>query len=107
MTIFIRTGGGGRVVLLVALALLASHGGVSAALAVVIVLAVAVVLAVAGLGAYLAYRARNPSPGGFVRTPVVRMPVVCELPAERPAMRLHPDQLAELAEIIRRGARPE
>ena len=113
MRILIETSGGGGVVLLIALALLAGHGGgVSAALAaVVIALVVAVVLAVAGFAAYLVYRLRNPSPGGFVRTPVVRMPVLHELPGpERPALepvRLHPEQLAELAEILRRSQRPE
>jgi hypothetical protein len=110
MRILIETSGGGGVVLLIGLALLASHGGgISAALAAVIIaLVVAVALAVAGLGAYLVYRLRNPSPEGFVRTPAVRMPVVRDLPAaaprilEPPAVRLHPDQLAELAEILRR-----
>ena len=83
MKILIETSGGGGVVLLIALALLASHGGgVSAALAaVVIALAVAVVLAVAGLGAYLVYRPRNPSPEGFVRTPLVRHPSCTSCPA--------------------------
>jgi hypothetical protein len=122
MTIFIRTSGGGGVVLVVALALLASHGGgISAALAaVVIALAVAVALAVAGLGAYLVYRARREAPrpnvirlsnsgvkfsppGGVFLTPGFDTPPALE----QPAVRLHPDQLAELAEILRRGQRPE
>ena len=104
-------------VLLIALALLAGHGGgISAALAaVVIALVVAVVLAVAGLGAYLVYRARREVRPHFrqvVQAPLVRdqtsaLPAT-SLPAlEPPAVRLHPDQLAELAEILRRTERPE
>jgi hypothetical protein len=115
MTIFIRTSGGGGVVLLIGLALLASHGGgISAALAaVVIALVVAVVLAVLGLGGYLVYRARREVRPHF-RQVVHQAPLVHEqssaLPAtslaalEPPAVRLHPDQLAELAEILRRPA---
>ena len=113
MRILVETSGGGGVVLLIALALLASHGGgISAALAaVVIALVVAVVLALAGLGAYLVYRARREVRPHF-RQVVHQAPVVHEqssaLPAaaapalEQPAVRLHADQLAELAEILRR-----
>ena len=118
MRILIETSGGGGVVLLIALALLAGHGGgISAALAaVVIALVVAVVLAVAGLGGYLVYRARREAVGRQFSNTVgsinnvtpVRINNVTPLHAlEQPAVRLHADQLAELAEILRRSQRPE
>ena len=119
MRILVETSGGGGVVLLIALALLAGHGGgISAALAaVVIALVVAVVLALAGLGGYLVYRARREAAPRVTKTvSVTSAPVANGLlvtaPAapralESPAVRLHPDQLAELAEILRRDQRPE
>ena len=114
MRILIETSGGGGVVLLIALALLASHGGgVSAALAaVVIALVVAVVLAVAGLGGYLVYRARRPGAQGYAPAPRAALRAEVLQPEPRtalapPQVRLHPDQLAELAEILRRSQRPE
>ena len=120
MRILIETSGGGGVVLLIALALLAGHGGgISAALAaVVIALVVAVVLALAGLGGYLVYRARREAAPRVTKTisvtsaPVTNGLLVTGAPAapralESPAVRLHPDQLAELAEILRRDQRPE
>ena len=118
MRILIETSGGGGVVLLIALALLAGHGGgISAALAaVVIALVVAVVLALAGLGAYLVYRARREVRPHFRQVvhqaPLVRdqssaLAAAAPRALESPAVRLHPDQLAELAEILRRSQRPE
>ena len=109
MRILIETSGGGGVVLLAVVALLASHGGdVSAALAaVVIALVVAVVLAVAGLGAYLVHRVRREARAPEIRQHLTDFTAVRQLPAnaprilEQPAVRLHPDQLAEL---IRRQA---
>jgi hypothetical protein len=110
MRILIQTSGGGGIVLLIALALLASHGGgVSAALAaVVIALAAAVVLAVAGLGGYLVYRGRRGTKTIFmpsaprVTNSLFVTPDLTPPALEQPAVRLHPDQLAELAEILRR-----
>jgi hypothetical protein len=110
--ILIETSGGGGIVLLIALALLASHGGgISAALvAVVIALVVAVVLAVAGLAGYLVYRARREARAPQIRqmladfTPVRQVPATTQRALEQPAVRLNPDQLAELAEILRRPA---
>lgn len=114
MRILVETSGGGGVVLLVAVALLASHGGgISVALAaVVIALMVAVVLAVAGLGAYLVYRARRPGAQGYApaHRATLRAEVVQPEPHAAlapPQVRLDADQLAELAEIIRRSQRPE
>jgi hypothetical protein len=116
MRILIETSGGGGVVLLIALALLAGHGGgISAAVAaVVIALVVAVVLALAGLGAYLVYRLRRPVVQNVVHLPGPSRPQWGTLDhpdgpraLEQPAVRLHADQLAELAEILRRSQRPE
>ena len=117
MRILIETSGGGGGILLIALALIAGHGsGISAALvAVVIALVVAVALVVAGLGGYLVYRARREVRPRFrqvVQAPLVRdqssvLPAAAAPALEQPAVRLHPDQLAELAEIIRRQRRPE
>jgi hypothetical protein len=115
MRILIETSGGGGVVLLIALALLAGHGGgISAALAaVVIALVVAVILALAALGWYLVYRARREVRPPQIRTvradftPVRQVPANAAPALEQPAVRLHADQLAELAEIIRRTERPE
>ena len=117
MRILVETSGGGGVVLLIALALLAAHGGgISAALAaVVIALVVAVVLALAGLGGYLVYRARREVRPHFrqvVQAPLVRdqssaLAAAAPPALEQPAVRLHADQLAELAEILRRTERPE
>jgi len=113
--ILVETSGGGGVVLVVAAALLTGHGsGISAALAAaVIALAVVVALALGGLVAFLVYRARRQSIEGQGYPPYavrqLRADVVSpavqtqERPAiEAPAVRLHPEQLAELAELIRR-----
>ena len=115
MRILIETSGGGGVVLLIGLALLASHGGgISAALAVVVIaLVVAVGLVLAGLGGYLVYRARREARAPQIRavradfTPVRQVPAAAAPALEQPAVRLHADQLAELAEILRRSQRPE
>lgn len=107
------SGGGGKAVLLIAGVLLLAGSGaaeaVSAAfVALVIALAVVVVTCVAGLGAYLVYRARHET------APLVREiapPLVRQVPAaERPAieapreLHLHFHGLgpAEAAEILRR-----
>lgn len=106
MRILVETSGGGGIVLLVVLALIAGHGGgISAALViVVIVLAVVVALAIAGTAAVLVHRARQearPAPSLAPR-PVLRAEVTGRPhPAIEP-VRLHPEQLAELAEILRR-----
>jgi hypothetical protein len=120
--ILIRWSGGGGVVLLVVLALVASRGGgISAGLLiVVIVLAVVVALAIAGTAAVLVHRARQeaarPNVIRLSQTPVTKMPPRGEFLTagfdtppvlEQPAVRLHPEQLAELAEILRRDQRPE
>jgi hypothetical protein len=112
--ILVETSGGGGIVLVAAVALLAGGhgGGLDAALAAaVIALAVVVALALGGLVALVLYRARRRGqdasrPPYAVRQlradlvpPAVQTP---DRPAlEAPAVRLHPDQLAELAEILR------
>lgn len=98
-------------VLLIALALLASHGGgvsamVTAVLVAVLVAVVAAVLSVAG---YLLYRARRQSARGYAPAPPAAVRAEVVQPAPRaalapPQVRLDPDQLAELAEILRRLA---
>ena len=106
------------VLLLIGVLLLAGGGGavaaVSAAVIDALLAAVAVtVLTVIGLAVFVVHRARNPSPEGFVRTPLVHS-TVHELPAaERPAipqhLHLHFDGAdpAAVAEILRRSQRPE
>jgi hypothetical protein len=108
MRILIETSGGGGVVLLIGLALLMSHGGgvdamVTAVLAAVLVAVVAAVLSVAG---YLLYRARRQV--GQTAPPASRATLRAEVlqPEPRtalapPQVRLDPDQLAELAALIR------
>jgi hypothetical protein len=125
--ILIETSGGGGIVLVVVAALLAGHSGpVSAALAAVLIaLAVVVALAVGGLVALLVYRARQVrphftyraevAPASKLATRVANLPAQTtraagdfEPPAlEAPAVRLHPEQLEQLAEILRRRERPE
>lgn len=112
MTIFIRIS---PVVLVVAVvALIAGHmGGISVAFAALgIGVAIAVVLAVGGGLVLLWHRLRaEASPrGGSV--PVIRVsPERGELPGAPRAIgapvRLADDQLEQLAEILRRGQRPE
>jgi hypothetical protein len=100
---------GGGIVLLVALALVFDDGsGISGMVtAVLLGLVVAVVLAVAVTAAIIMRRMLAvPAPGG-ARTVIRAVPERDELPGQPPALappaiRLHPDQLAELAEIIRR-----
>jgi hypothetical protein len=111
VTIFIRTSGGGGIVLLVALALIFGHGGgLSGTVAVVLVaLVVLVVLAVLGVLGALAYRATRPPQAGSSMPPAtLRAEVLPNTPrpAIAPEVRLSADQLAELAETIRRGERP-
>jgi hypothetical protein len=124
-------GGGGGLVLLVTGAAILLGSGAAAEVAtalveVVIALAVVVALAIVGLVALLVYRARQVRPHFTYRAePVTGIRTgVRDLPAEvgvirqgalssdneRPALeanthnvRLHPEQLAELAELIRRG----
>ena len=112
MTIFIRTSGGGGIVLIVALALIFGHGsGISGVLdAVLIGLVVLVVLAVAA--AVIVRRVLPARTPDGPRTVIRAVPEPGELPGqppalEPPAVRLHADQLAELAEILRRPGRPE
>jgi hypothetical protein len=111
MKILVETSGGGGIVLVVVLALVASHGGgISAALLiVVIVLAVVAAAAAAGTVAVVVHRGRQevrPAPSLAPR-PVLRAEVLGDPhPAIEP-VRLHPEQLAELAEILRRDQRPE
>lgn len=110
MMILIKTSGGGGVVLLVGLALLMSHGGgvdatVTAVLVAVLVAVVATVLAAAG---YLLYRARRPGAQNRTSAPpaTLRAEVLSvePRPAIAPLVRLPADQLAELAELLRRQA---
>jgi hypothetical protein len=114
--ILIETSGGGGIVLVVVAALLAGHGGgLDAALAAMLIaLAVVIALAVGGLVALVVYRARRTlQPPVLVRQVPAAVPAVRQLDAqdrpaiEAPAVRLLPGQLAELAELIRRGERPE
>ena len=120
MRILVETSGGGGIVLVVVAALLAGHGGGldAAAVAVLIALAVVVALAIGGLVAFLVYRARRQDAEGRGYAPyAVRqvraepVPPAVQTPEraalEAPAVRLHPEQLEQLAEIIRRGQRPE
>jgi hypothetical protein len=126
--ILIETSGGGGIVLVVVVALLAGGhgGGLDAALAATLIaLAVVVALALGGLVAFLLYRARQdkrlqgetatplsvsavrtPPRGGQFLTAGADTRPALELAAPR-EVRLHPEQLAELAEILRRHERPE
>jgi hypothetical protein len=106
-----ETGGGG-IVLLIALALIASHGsGLSGAVtAVLIGLVVLVVLAILGVLGCLVYRATRPPQAGISMPRAALRAEV--LPPDRqmlaaPVVRLPADQLEQLAEILRRGQRPE
>ena len=106
--------------------LLAGSGGavaaVSAAVIDALLAAVAVtVLTAVAVGVFAVHRARNPSPEGFVRTPLVRSTVSARAagPAAaaigRPrrasctALHFHFDgaDAAAVAEILRRSQRPE
>lgn len=114
MTIFIRTSGGGGIVLLAALALIFGHAGngISGTLAVALAaLAALTVLAVIVTLAVLVRRLLPERAAAAPRTVVQVVPEPRELPGQPPALaaavRLHPEQLAELAEILRRGQRQE
>lgn len=117
MTIFIRTSGGGGIVLLIALALIAGHGsGIGAALAAALIaLVVLVVAALVVLAAVLVHRIRRPVVQDVVQIPGPSRPLWGSLDhpggprALAPSLTVHlePEQLAELAELIRRGQRPE
>ena len=115
MRIHFEASAGGVVVLVVIGVLLSGHGSdVSSALtAAIIFLIVFGILAVAVVAGLVVYRSRHrddrqwyPPPYAVreIRADVVPPSVqAAERPAlEPPAMRLHPDQLAELAEILRR-----
>lgn len=116
MTIFIRTSGGGGIVLIVALALVFGRGGgiSGVVVAVLLGLVVAVVLAVAVTATVVVRRVMPPrtpdepltliqvapEPGngqiGHHATPAISAPV-----------RLPQDQLEQLAELIRRTEPPQ
>jgi hypothetical protein len=114
VTIFIRTSGGGGIVLLVVLALVFGRGGNGISGALAVVLAVLVALTVLAVIVTLAVIVRRVLPA---RTPdgprsVIRVsPEPGELAAPPRALsapvRLPQDQLEQLAELIRRGQRPE
>jgi hypothetical protein len=113
VTIFIRTSGGGGLVLLAVLVLISTHGsGLSGALAVVLIaLAAVVVLAAVVLAVVIARRLlpERAAPQGV--SPVIRLsPEPESAPVQRPALgaptRLSQDQLEQLAEMIRRGRQP-
>jgi hypothetical protein len=117
--ILVETSGGGGIVLVGAIALIAGGNGTisAAAVAVIVTLAVVIALAIGGLVALLVYRARQVRPHFTYRAePVTEIRASrADLPAqtlqdlgefappaiEAPAVRLHPDQLAELAAILR------
>jgi hypothetical protein len=114
MTIFIRTSGGGAVVLPVVLALIYSHGsGLSGTVgAVLLGLVALVVLAILVTLAVLVRRLLPPREPSGPRTVVQVVPEPGELAAPPRALdapvRLADDQLERLAaEIIRRSQRPE
>lgn len=113
MRLLIETSGGGGVVLVVAMALIAGGNGAISAAAVAILITIAVLIAVSiaavvGLVVYRARREWQPvqtsrrAAGGFT-APVVHevRPHLAPPALEAPAVRLHPDQLAELARILR------
>jgi hypothetical protein len=113
-------GGAGWVLLGICAVLLLGSGGaveaVSAAFFDALIAAIIVVfLTAVAVGAWLVHRARNPSPEGVVRMPLVRSTVTHELPGpERPAIEQHvhyhfhgADGAAEATKILRRGQRPE
>jgi uncharacterized SAM-binding protein YcdF (DUF218 family) len=113
MRILIETSGGGGLVLLIVVALAMSHsGGIGAMVAAVLVaILIAIVATVLSVGGYLMYRVRQRAPASLSAPPVTLHAEV--LPAgprqalAPPQVRLDPDQLAELAEILRREQRPE
>lgn len=124
MEIHVRTAGGGGVVLLVIIALAAGGGGAgmgTALAAVLIALAVVVALALGGLVAFLVYRARREHRAAAYRAQAELSTARGQFTAPRqlsaaapraieapPVVRLHPEQLAELAEILRQQhQRPE
>jgi hypothetical protein len=114
MTIFIRTSGGGGIVLLVALALVFGRGGNGISGPLAVALAVLVALTVLAVIVTLAVLVRRLLPERRADTPhtVIRVaPEPVELAAPPRALgapvRLADDQLEQLAEIIRRSQRPE
>lgn len=118
MFILIRTGGGGGIVLLIVLALLYDHGGgVSGTVgAVLLGLVVLVVLAIMVTLAVLVRRLLPPRESASPRTVVQVVPEHGQQAAEIPQfsapaigapVRLPEDQLEQLAELIRRGRRPD
>ena len=122
MTIFIRIGAGPAIVLFLILA--AALSGHSSALggtltAVVLCLAVVVVLAILGALGYLVYRLTHPRAADTPPLAATVLRVTPEpgqpgtavprysAPALAPPAALPQHQLEELAELIRRGQRPE
>ena len=114
MTIFIRTSGGGGIVLLIALALIFGRGGNGLSGAVAIILGILVALTVLAVIVTLAVEVRRlrpaPAPDG-PRTLLRAVPEPGELAAPPRAIaapvRLADDQLEQLAEMLRRAQRPE
>ena len=85
------SGSGGLALVLIIIAAVVFGSGAAAAIdtalvALLIAAAVIAVLVTVALIVFLWHRTRNPSPQGFVRTPLVRSSVVHELPGERPAI---------------------
>ena len=111
MRILLETSKGGAAVLGIGLLLLWAHGGGSGASDVVIALVVAlivVVVAALGIGGYFVCRAMrqeraavSPAPPRVLRAEV--LPDAARPVLEAPAVRLHPEQLEQLAELIRRS----
>jgi len=106
-------GGWKAVLLAIGAVLLLGSGSAVAAVSEALIgalwaVAAVTVLSVVALATFLVRHAHNPPPGGFVRTPAVRMPVAQQLPGERPAIEqhvhLHFDGAdpAAVAEILRR-----
>ena len=113
MTIFIRTSGGGGIVLIVALALIFGHGsGISGAAAAVLLGLVALtVLAIVVTLAVVVRRVLPERAGDGPRTVIRVTPEPGELAAPPRALdapvRLPQDQLEQLAEMIRHHQPPE
>ena len=116
MTIFIKTSGGGGIVLIVALALIFGHsGGVGGVLAAVLLgLFVAAMLAVAVTAAVVIRRVLPPRTPDEPLTVIQVAPEAAHTrighhaaPAISAPVRLPQDQLEQLAELIRRTERPE
>jgi hypothetical protein len=112
VTIFIRTSGGGSLVLLAVLVLISTHGsGLSGALAAVLIALAAVAVLAAVVLAVVIARRLLPERAAPQVSPVMRLsPEPESAPVQRPALgaptRLSQDQLEQLAEMIRRGQQP-